>query len=663
MKLRILVSSILVAGTLLGAYTYYYSDTLTTINTTNWNQNGSVTATAGGLTATSANGGSLISKVSVPDGTSQYEVKTTLTLATSGGTYISYLRASTDAMSGPTPQGTYYSVELQNPTFSGSNCIATLVVNKRLNGAVSLVFQQPVYCINGMAIRSVIRNDGTILITCIAASMVIRLSDTSITAGKGGVGGLNMPAGNSIARADLGPLDTVGPQGVNVQSIGTSVFPTRVDAQWQGITDDAAGAGICFYENYRNLVFFQTENPATFTFSDAGVSASTSYNYRLFAVDCHNNYSPPANFTVTTPPAGAIDPRRVGVRPTGSYWGSAGEQVDSLSGNVNFTIPLFRAQGRGGTGVTIALSNNSQSWRLDPGGTWKLARDVGYGFGWRLMAGSLLPYWSDSVTIHHYIYTDATGAEYRLDQNNAGVWTSLEGIYVSYDANVNRLYFTDGSFWAISVISGGTEQDAGTMYPSIIEDTNGNQVLIRYNQGLGSPWPNTSARPSEVEDVRAVYNSGTGTYRSYTFTYNADAIPHLTQINNVIGKASESYTLSYLENQSLSSPFSPPVAFGTTVFLQSVNITTLNVGNQFQYDASGSGELAQATLPNGGHLRWVYTPFTFSGSRTQREVQTRYLAKASSGGTETAYAFTRNAGDSTLTVHSSLVLDDPSGIG
>jgi hypothetical protein len=342
-----------------------------------------------------------------------------------------------------------------------------------------------------------------------------------------------------------------------------------VDAQWQGITDDAAGAGICFYENYRNSVFFESENPATFTFSDAGVSASSTYNYTLYAVDCHDNYSPPANFTVTTPPAGAIDPRRAGVRPTGSYWGSAGEQIDTLSGNVNFTIPLFKAQGRGGTGVTLALSNNSQVWRKDPGGTWKLGRDVGYGFGWRLMAGSLLPYWSDLITIHHYIYTDATGAEYRLDQNNAGVWTSSEGIYLSYDSNAKRLYFPDGSFWVMGTTAAGIEQDAGTQYPSLMEDTNGNEIFIRYNAGLGVTWVNSSARIREIEDVRAVWISGTQTYQSYAFTYNTDAIPHLTQINNMIQNASESYTLSYLENQALSSPFTPTVSFGTTALLQS----------------------------------------------------------------------------------------------
>jgi hypothetical protein len=98
-----------------GAYQYYYSDGLTSVDPTKWAQNGSVTPTSGGLTATTANGGSLISTVAVPDGSNEYEVRTTLTLLNSGGTYNQYLRASNDAMSGPAAQGTFYSIELQNP--------------------------------------------------------------------------------------------------------------------------------------------------------------------------------------------------------------------------------------------------------------------------------------------------------------------------------------------------------------------------------------------------------------------------------------------------------------------------------------------------------------------------------------------------------------------
>jgi len=41
---------------------------------------------------------------------------------------------------------------------------------------------------------------------------------------------------------------------------------------------------------------------------------------------------------------------------------------------------------------------------------------------------------------------------------------------------VGRLYFRDGSFWVLGCTSAGTEQDAGTMYPTVMEDTNGNQL-------------------------------------------------------------------------------------------------------------------------------------------------------------------------------------------
>ena len=83
-----------VCSALYGTYTYYYTDTLTSINTTNWKQNGILTAGTGGLTSSDSNGGSLVSKVAVPDGSSNYEVNTTLTLTQSGGTYVTYLRAS-----------------------------------------------------------------------------------------------------------------------------------------------------------------------------------------------------------------------------------------------------------------------------------------------------------------------------------------------------------------------------------------------------------------------------------------------------------------------------------------------------------------------------------------------------------------------------------------
>ena len=94
----------------------------------------------------------------------------------------------------------------------------------------------------------------------------------------------------------------------------------------------------------------------------------------------------------------------------------------------------------------MVLNYNSQSWRQDSAGTWLLGQDVGYGFGWKLQAGSLIAVWAGS-SIDHYLFTDASGAEYRLSVNTGGVWTSQEGVYIAYDSNANRIYNTDGSFW------------------------------------------------------------------------------------------------------------------------------------------------------------------------------------------------------------------------
>jgi len=146
-----------------GAYSYYEDDMLTSINTARWWQSGTVTATCGGLTATTANGGALISKLSAPGGPNEHEVRSTLTLTASGGTYVQYLRASSDAMSGPAAQGTYYSVELQNPTFSGAACTGTLAVYQRVSGVVTLLASAMVPCKNGMTMRSVVLSYGAIM--------------------------------------------------------------------------------------------------------------------------------------------------------------------------------------------------------------------------------------------------------------------------------------------------------------------------------------------------------------------------------------------------------------------------------------------------------------------------------------------------------------------
>lgn len=68
---------------------------------------------------------------------------------------------------------------------------------------------------------------------------------------------------------------------------------------------------------------------------------------------------PNTTVNVTTPPLYQGDIWRTGVRPSGNYWGSMGENIDLLSGNLNFNLPLLKAQSRG-FGATFTLSYNSQ---------------------------------------------------------------------------------------------------------------------------------------------------------------------------------------------------------------------------------------------------------------------------------------------------------------
>jgi hypothetical protein len=333
------------------------------------------------------------------------------------------------------------------------------------------------------------------------------------------------------------------------------------------------------------------------------------------------------------------------VRADGAYWGAAGEQIDLLSGNLNYTVPLLKALSRTGWGVGFALSYNSQIWRQDAGGTWKLGRDVGYGLGWKLMAGSIRPVYEGVWNLHHYVFTDSSGAEFRLDVNSNNVWTSREAFHGSFDGNASSLYFPDGSRWAMSAQSAGWEEDAGTLYPTAFHDTNGNRIEVTYKTGAGAAGANTSARIERIDDSRRL--------DTYLFTYNSDRIPHLANISNTVGTA-ERYTFTYAGGQSLISPFGGEV-FGTTVLLQSVATTDLGAATTFDYQAS-SRELVKMTTPLGGNIGWGYRTYSYSGGRRYREVATRWAHTGAASQTA-AWNWTITL-DSHPTLHASAIVGD-----
>src|SRR5579872_3252342 len=263
-----------------------------------------------------------------------------------------------------------------------------------------------------------------------------------------------------------------------------------VDLRWPAAIANTTGAALQGYLVYRDGIYLGS--PRQPNFQDLTVTPGETTVYSIQAVDQHGNLSTPATVSVTVPqglgaairpaaeshlgrlqprsvPSGpTVDQREIGVRPNGSYYGAAGENIDLLSGNLNFSIPVFKALSRDNWGVTFALSYNSQMWRKDSNGNvWLLGKDIGLGLGWTLQAGSVVPVILNGVT-QYYIYSDASGAQYLLDQNNgSNVWTSSsDGVYIFFDANADVLHFTDGSFWKMGSQSASSEPDAGTLYPS-----------------------------------------------------------------------------------------------------------------------------------------------------------------------------------------------------
>src|SRR5262249_35849285 len=148
--------------------------------------------------------------------------------------------------------------------------------------------------------------------------------------------------------------------------------------------------------------------------------------------------------------------RRVGVRPTGTYWGATGENIDVASGNLSFALPLVKPVSRG-ISATFSLNYNSQNWRYDSGGNWNFGRDVGYGYGWRLMAGATTPVFSSPTTIAYFFFVDSAGAKSGLDQNSKNVGSSEASTYVWFDENMTRLHFRDGSSWDFLCVSADAE--------------------------------------------------------------------------------------------------------------------------------------------------------------------------------------------------------------
>ena len=540
------------------------------------------------------------------------------------------------------------------------------------------VTESEVTITDNSVLRSVVRQDssgGNDIYVYINNNLAVAVHDTGPNVGFSySPYGMKAPTGLMVQDADsngtlvselqLGQLDTTPPNQIPASSISTTPSWNQINISWPAGSDGSNGIGIYGYQLYRNGQLLTTTTGLSYV-DTADIVPNTTYDYTLSVIDYHWNVTS-TNFTVQTPnvptngpfPSVIPDGRSVGTRPTGTYWGGTGENINVMSGNLNYVLPLLTAMGRGNSSVQFNLVYNSQNWGQNGSTQLNYGGDVGYGYGWQLLAGSITPVWNPGgLTASYYLYTDSTGAQYHLNQDNNNVWSSSESAYIWFDANANVLHFRNGSFWNFGCISAGTEADSGVMHPTQIEDSNGNQILIRYQQAPGATWANSSARITQIEDVRATTQSGKRV--TYAFTYKSDAIPHLTAITNYI-QTGEAYTFTYSENQPLSSPFNGQ-SFGATTWLASTEVTNLGATNVFSYD--GSGEMTKVVLPYGAYLAYSYSTTTYSSTGiSYREVANRYLSADGTQASQLTYPLTHESSPVGPT-HQYSQISDPSGNG
>jgi hypothetical protein len=356
-------------------------------------------------------------------------------------------------------------------------------------------------------------------------------------------------------------------------------------------------------------------------------------------------------------PKEGADIRRVGVRVNGEYWGLMDEKIDMLSGNLNYSFPLFQAGGQRGlfnseraVSTNVVCSYNSQVWKKDGQHSYFYGADLSCGFGWWVQIGVIVPKLSGDK-INGYVFIDSTGAEYLLTPSSTtrNDWVCLQGEFISYDPEAVCLKFPNGNFWIMGCESAAGEPDAGALYPTMIQDTNGNRILIGYMQGAGSAKPNSSSRMQEIEDIQAVETPAGR--RTYSFIYSKDEYPHLMAIASHIDKGN-SYRFSYAIQQ-LCSPFgnSDLGAVSTLVGIE------VSPGMKFSFAYNEYGELTESIIPSGGYFRWGYNTVSFAQGRKIREVVRRSIA-FSPQDAGSMYSISRDTNMNAL-IHESAILQEP----
>ncbi len=237
----------------------------------------------------------------------------------------------------------------------------TLCVYQYVNGSATGLAGLYVTVADGANLRSVVFGNTL----WVFLNNILEISiNVNVTTGSPGIGGYGMTGGSGFTSVKLGHHDVVAPTTVAKSTIASSVTGSQVLMRWAGALDDPNGIGTWAYFVFRSGAGNGWQ-PITPEFTDNTVAPGTTYTYQIYTVDQHGNVGAPMSSPLTTPPAGAIDPRRVGMFTTGSYWGGGGEQIDTSERESEF-LSAF-GDGAGADGWTVPVKSELQLAELAAG--------------------------------------------------------------------------------------------------------------------------------------------------------------------------------------------------------------------------------------------------------------------------------------------------------
>jgi len=222
---------------------------------------------------------------------------------------------------------------------------------------------------------------GCTTFTQIATPTATSFNDTGLTASTSysyrvratDAAGNSGPFSNTSAAATQAAADTT-PPGAPGTLNANAVSSTQINLSWAAATDNV---GVTGYRVERCggvgcTTFTQIATPTGTSFNDTGLTASTSYSYRVRAVDAAGNLGSFSS-TSTAATQAAPDTTPPGAPGTLTATATSSTQVDLTWGAAtdNVGVTGYRVERCAGAGcAAFAQIASSEAWRREPRSLW-----------------------------------------------------------------------------------------------------------------------------------------------------------------------------------------------------------------------------------------------------------------------------------------------------